>query len=262
MRVPLLATIMIGSLLHDAPVGAADEDARFAPARRSRGVVAAGIDDDVPSSDTPRFTVSGMLGAGGAPVAGSAEMPGAQSAGSPLLAGTLFGGDGAVGIDVPRAWGAVRIECEARGRTASRRAAGPGGTTGTWSAMANIWHDVDITERLAVYAGGGVGPGGCQRTDALGDQRSTGVAWQVGTGVAYDITARMTFDLGYRFGGQEPLTRSATTLPAVGEMVVAVRLHDPLRGWLERGRSPARVTPRRSAPPAPAPAVGTHLTGS
>ena len=103
MRVPLLATIMIGSLLHDAPVGAADEDARFAPARRSRGVVAAGIDDDVPSSDTPRFTVSGMLGAGGAPVAGSAEMPGAQSAGSPLLAGTLFGGDGAVGIDVPRA---------------------------------------------------------------------------------------------------------------------------------------------------------------
>jgi len=240
MRPSILAALALSTLLHHPPLGAAETEARA----RAQGSFTA-IDDAPPVAESPRLTISGMLGAGRAAAPGSAAMPGADPSGGALLAGTLFGGDGAVGLDVPHTWGATRIECEARGRTTAGRADPAGGTHATWSAMGNVWHDFDIGDRLAVYAGGGVGPGGSRQTDPLGGRRSTGVAWQVGTGVAFDVTERMTLDLGYRFGGQEPLTRSAPGLPPSGEMVLAVRLHDPLRGWLDRERSSTRGPGRR-----------------
>ncbi|MBM3954716.1 MAG: hypothetical protein FJ309_08900 [Planctomycetes bacterium] len=143
-----------------------------------------------------------------------------------LVAGTLFGGDGAVGITAPRPWGAARVECEARGRTTALP-----GPDGRWSLMVNLWHDVSLSDRLALYGGGGAGSGGTRGADGAG-QAPAGLAWQVGGGLAYDLTERLTLDVGYRYGGIE--SRARGSAPAVGEAVIAVRIHDPFRGWWQR----------------------------
>ncbi|NBV46622.1 MAG: hypothetical protein EBR86_13540 [Planctomycetia bacterium] len=192
------------------------------------------------ATDAPRLTISGLLGLSPGTPGTPGTLPAAAAAESPLLAGTIFSGDGAVGIDFPRPWGAVRVECEARGPGVVGAAARPGAVgRGAGAVLANVWHDLDLTERVAVYAGGGVGLG--TSPASAGHQRSGGFAWQTGTGITYDLTERMTLDIGYRFGGQEPLTPAAATLPATGTMVLAVRINDPFQGWRERQRTPRTV---------------------
>jgi hypothetical protein len=206
------------------------------PARGSRGGelrTAAPHDDPMWSeraTDAPRLTISGLLGLSpGTP----GTLPAAAAAESPLLAGTIFSGDGTVGIDFPRPWGAMRVECEARGPGVTGAAARSGATArGDGAVLANVWHDLDLTDRVAVYAGGGVGLG--TRPASAGHPRAGGLAWQTGTGITYDLTERMTLDIGYRFGGQEPLKPAAATLPGTGTMVLAVRINDPFQGWRER----------------------------
>ncbi|MFM7521665.1 MAG: outer membrane protein [Planctomycetota bacterium] len=179
--------------------------------------------DDDDMVDRRRVYLSGMLGVG---TADSVAPPAVAEQPSALVAGTLFGGDGAVGITAPRPWGAARVECEARGRTTALP-----GPDGRWSLMANLWHDISLSDRLALYGGGGAGTGGTRGADGAA-KAPAGLAWQVGGGLAYDLAERITLDVGYRYGGIE--SRARGSAPAVGEAVIAVRIHDPFRGWWQR----------------------------
>jgi len=194
-------------------------------------------DDDEPDDRT--LYVTGMVGSSFATDAGTGS-----------LGGRLFTGEAALGVSVPRAGGAVRLELEGRQRAArsgERSVAGADGEpvttaiTGEWTTLANVWRDVALTEHLGLYAGGGIGIGG-ERRDVTGPAapaaagqpsgpgRVTDFAWQAGAGGTYAVTDRVTFDAGYRFYavGTGPAGQPA------GEVLFAVRIADPLRGWLRR----------------------------
>jgi opacity protein-like surface antigen len=176
--------------------------------------------------------VAGMIGSSVAAVDRSAR------------GGGLLAGQGAVGVSVPRPHGAVRLELEARQRAALSRTR-PAATAGSgelpaaatiggeWTTMANAWRDVEVADHLTAYAGGGLGVGGYAHDAAAAGpaaaSRVTAFGWQAGGGVAYAVTDRLTLDVGGRVYGLEAGGRD----PAA-EIVFAVRVADPLRGWLRR----------------------------
>lgn len=161
-------------------------------------------------------------------------------------AARLLAGDAAIGVSIPRPLGAVRLELEGRQRTALSgtrpMAHGEGGPSavnidGEWTTLANAWRDVAVGEHAAVYAGAGAGVGGYRETTASGgaeaSSRVTDLAWQVGGGATYAVTDRVTLDAGYRYYGIGPGGSDRARDPA-GEVVFAVRIADPFRGWLRR----------------------------
>lgn len=162
------------------------------------------------------------------------------------LGNTLFTGEGAMGVSVPRPLGGVRLEVEGRQRaalSAQRPRPGVGGSaathiSGEWTTMANLWRDLDVADHLSLYAGGGLGMGGYSlAADAAtpdGRSRVTAFAWQAGGGVAYALTDRLTLDVGARFYGLEPGGAQPSAGPPAAEMLFAVRVADPFRGWLRR----------------------------
>jgi hypothetical protein len=178
--------------------------------------------------------VAGIIGSSFAGVAGDAG-----------LGGTLLTGEGALGVSVPRPLGAMRFEIEGRQRAALSgtrfgAAAGvPAATVGgEWTTMANVWRDVSLTDHLSLYAGGGAGVGGYSHdADGEGPAAASRVAafgWQTGGGVAYAVTDRLTLDVGCRVYGLEAGGGRPAAGPAAAEMLFAVRVSDPLRGWLRR----------------------------
>ena len=202
-------------------------------------------DDTQAPADNRTLYVTGMVGSSFA-----------TDAGSTSLGGRLFTGEAAFGVSVPRPAGAVRLELEGRQRAAlsgtrSRTDAGgePVGTSidGEWTTLANIWRDVAVTDHLGVYAGGGIGIGGYRQeittastpgsepaiAEPSGSGRVTDFSWQVGGGATYAVTDRLTFDAGYRLYGVGVGSGSASGQPA-GEVLFAVRIADPFRGWLRR----------------------------
>lgn len=163
-------------------------------------------------------------------------------------------GGGAVGIEVPKTYGALRLECEARGRgelpvletaTVTSRSA-----TDSWSTLFNAWRDVPISSRVDVYAGGGVGAGGYRLSlEGTGNgapidlsQAVTTFGWQAGGGCIYNVNSRVVLDFGYRFfglqSGPQPVLTPApsqivfrsTTLTA-SEFLLTVRIYEPFRRW-------------------------------
>jgi opacity protein-like surface antigen len=134
------------------------------------------------------------------------------------IGGNALGGDGAFGVAAPQPAGDVRLELEARLPR----------DDGSWATTANVWRDVRIGDRLGVYAGGGLGMGSDAANEA-GPAGATALAWQAGAGATYALTPRVTFDVGYRFHGLESGGRGAAD---AGEVVMAVRVFEPLRGWL------------------------------
>lgn len=167
-----------------------------------------------------RLYVTGMVATSGPVGSGSV----AETGPSPLTPGVVGGGAGgemAVGMALPRPAGWLRLELEGRGGPAAASSAATGTGPRPWSSMVNAWRDVGITERFGAYAGGGIGIG----TAAA---ESTGsMAWQAGAGVTYAATERMTIDLGYRQRAVGPAIGGVGD----GEVMVAVRMFDPLRGW-------------------------------
>jgi len=131
-----------------------------------------------------------------------------------------FGGDAAFGVAVPRAAGDVRLELEAR----------PPRADGGWATTANVWRDVEIGDRLGVYAGGGLGMGAGPAQPAASG--GTALAWQAGAGATYALTPRVTLDVGYRVHGLEAARSPFRSQDVAGEVVMAVRIFEPLRGWL------------------------------
>ena len=196
-------------------------------------------DSDTSGGESPRADarapyVAGMIGS---------SFSGGEAGG---FGGTLLTGEGAVGVVVPRPLGAVRLEVEGRQRAAlsgPRRQTGFGEPPtaeigGEWTTMANVWRDVEVAEHLSVYAGGGLGVGGyAHDADAAGPDaasRVTAFGWQAGGGVAYAVTDRLTLDIGGRFYGLEAGGGQPAAGPPAAEMLFAVRIADPLRGWLRR----------------------------
>jgi opacity protein-like surface antigen len=239
-----IALVSTALLIAVAPVRltAAEPDALPAVLRPlgwlDRSALAAEPAADEPSpADARSPYVAGMIGS---------SFAGPDSSG---LGGTLLTGEGALGVSVPRPLGAVRLEVEGRQRAAlsgtrpaAAGGAGPPVATATigaeWTTMANVWRDVSVADHLSLYAGGGAGVGGYSHdADADGPAAATAVTafgWQVGGGAAYAITDRLTLDVGCRFYGLE----AGAGLPAAGppatEMLFAVRISDPFRGWLRR----------------------------
>jgi opacity protein-like surface antigen len=184
--------------------------------------------DDASEADERTPYVAGIVGA-------------SFDASTSIGNGSLPMGDAAIGVSIPRPAGAVRLELEGRQRnslsgqqvlrTADHEAV-PTTIDGEWTTMANVWRDVSLGEHATVYAGGGAGVGGYRETaradkDAAG-ARVTDVAWQVGGGATYAVTERVTLDAGYRYYG----VGTDRQVEPSGEVVFAVRIMDPFRGWI------------------------------
>lgn len=163
------------------------------------------------------------------------------------MSGTLLTGEGAIGVAVPRPLGAVRLEVEGRQRAALSatppRPVDAGDRVAAviddeWTTMANVWRDVAVADHLSLYAGGGAGVGGYTHdADAAGPgaaSRVTAFGWQAGGGAAYAVSDRLTLDVGVRLYGIGPTSAAATAVPPAAEMLFAVRIADPFRGWLRR----------------------------
>ena len=174
---------------------------------------------------------------------------------------SLFTAGGTVGMRSLRDNGAWRFEFEGRGREqiADRLTdfnLGFDSTTAArdgWSTMVNIWRDYSIVKDIDVYAGGGIGAGGYRSVtnSMIGGQPANSVndnvanfAWQAGGGLIYNVSNRMALDLGYRFFSigdstatgtdsirTPPAIYSYTTNYAASELLLTLRIYEPLRRW-------------------------------
>ncbi|MFM8283946.1 MAG: outer membrane protein [Planctomycetaceae bacterium] len=208
--------------------------------------------------DEQRFYIAGLLGVSFATL---------EVGEPPSIVDQLLTAGAAAGVAFERETGWLRVEFEGRGRdpiTETRTDPSfVGGVTATavggWSALANVWRDIEITDRLGCYLGGGIGAGGYTMqfsgdvsspplpiTIQLGGRTGlTGFAWQAGTGVTWALGDRTTLDLGYRFfavdGGPADVT---FTIPPFGtisdqvgtafsasELMLTIRVYEPFRDW-------------------------------
>jgi opacity protein-like surface antigen len=203
----------------------------------------------------PEFYLASVVGGAFATMSQPELPPGSPAIGTQsLLTGGL-----AAGLEWERPSGAVRLELEGQAR--ERMAFSDtepligtllqGGDDG-WSALANIWRDITITERLDAYLGGGIGAGG-YRYFFAGDSPgavisgSTDIAtfaWQAGGGVAFAFSDRITLDVGYRFLGfaaapativvttpVETIRDSVSTQYSSGQFLIMLRIYEPFRGF-------------------------------
>lgn len=231
----------------------------------------ASVWDDVPlqpvSSRQPgrsRFYLTGMLGGSFATLAD--PLYGGDGGGR--INGSILTAGGAAGVALARDDGQWRFEVEGRGRddltqTVVSRVS-PVVTTNLhwaaadgWSALANVWRDWWIGERWAAYLGGGLGAGGYRYSldgdiaffaanlDVTGNTQVAELAWQAGAGVFYELTERVSFDVGYRFfsigrsdttysiasGGVPLVSNTLAQQLTAGEVLFALRIYEPFRGW-------------------------------
>lgn len=178
-------------------------------------------DRDTAPAEPRRMYITGMVGSTLGTAAPGALAPPAQPV------GTGVSGQAAVGVEIPRRVGTWRVEFEGRRFSATGHAGGPAGETGAgesaadanWATTANGWRELPIVGDLAGYAGGGAGFG------TAGGR--VGPAWQAGGGLAWAVTERVTFDVGYRVHGAAPRPAASPE----GEVLFAVRVFEPFRGW-------------------------------
>ena len=231
----------------------------------SDDLVLCGGCDSVGCCDLPsdcggsRWYLSGIVGGSFATLTSGGRNTaegGFDNAGS--ITDTLFTAGGAVGMAFARPSGQLRAEVEGRGREmlagTTRGFQPPAATTlydvqaaDGWSVTANLWRDFYATDRLGVYAGGGIGGGGYQLSvsDGLvaGEAPVGGFAWQAGGGAFYRINSRVTLDLGFRFFqiaqttvALEDLATSDpsgtyTSMFAASELLLSVRIYEPFSRW-------------------------------
>jgi opacity protein-like surface antigen len=171
---------------------------------------------------------------------------------------SLFTAGGTLGLSFDRSFGGFRVEIEGRGRDqilSSAELPGVGDVstraTDNWSTLVNGWLDLDVTDRLSIYGGGGIGGGGYRTVttgnavgfDIAGTQAGSAFAWQAGGGVYYAVTDRFAIDLGYRFFAIGDLPGSAVidtppptpiffnTAFSSSELLLTLRFYEPFRRW-------------------------------
>jgi len=209
--------------------------------------------DDIPEGPDRRFYLTSILGAD----FGTLSVGDGPNATDPL-----FTTGAAVGMAFERPQGWFRTEFEARYRdpvSSTVRDPGLGGTATVtardgWSTMINAWRDLEVTDRVALYLGGGIGGGGYTAAfdggyPALGVTLSgttavTGFAWQAGGGASWLVTERIALDLGYRWyavdGGPAAIdvatpifsfSDSIGTNFGASELLFSLRVYEPFRRW-------------------------------
>lgn len=201
-----------------------------------------------------RFYLAGIMGSSFATL---------TSPGTPSSNGPLFTTGGAAGVAFAafdRAW---RLEVEGRARDPLTRTTTLdefGSTsaltaTGGWSTTVNLWHDIDVTDRLTCYLGAGIGGGGYRfgvnqvlpvlDTTVTGVGTVGGFAWQAGCGLGYALTERITLDLGYRYfeiaggGVNADMVQTGALIDtqrfssafSASELFFAIRVYEPFRRW-------------------------------
>jgi opacity protein-like surface antigen len=179
----------------------------------------------------------------------------------PIVNQSLFTAGGAGGVAFARERGQLRLEFEGRYRDGFGVSQTDGPLSASlqvidnWSAMANLWRDFSVSERVGIYGGGGIGAGGygfdynvsvaSTNDSIIGSNRITAFAWQVGGGVLYALNERITLDLGYRFysvglgdstltiieNGTPLFSDSISTAFAASELLLSVRIYEPFRRW-------------------------------
>jgi opacity protein-like surface antigen len=235
--------------------------------------------DDLPEGPDRRFYLASILGADF----------GTLSAGDgPNATDQLFTTGAAVGMSFERPQGWIRTEFEGRYRDplalTVRDAELGGSATVTardgWSTMVNAWRDFEVTDRVAVYLGGGIGGGGYTvafdggfpdlDVGLSGTTAVTGFAWQAGTGASWLVTDRIALDLGYRWyavdGGPATIdvttpigsfSDSVGTTYGASELLFTIRIFEPFRRWetdaghhhhARRPRCPRRSRDREKNP--------------
>lgn len=215
---------------------------------------------DAALPDERRFYIAGLIGASFATL---------EVGEPPSIVDELLTAGAAAGVAFEREMGSLRLEFEGRGRdpiTETRTdpllvGSVTASAVGGWSALVNLWRDIEITDRLGCYAGGGIGAGGYTMqfsggltdpvfpiTVLLGGRTGlTGFAWQAGTGITWALGDRTTLDLGYRFfavdGGPADVTFTFLPFPAIAdqvgtafsasELLLTIRVYEPFRDWRE-----------------------------
>lgn len=124
-----------------------------------------------------------------------------------LDSGYVIGG--ALGYEIP-VMGGLRFELEGAYRSndvnsvrinGSRNKAD--GDLSAWSVMFNVAKDMPLTDRLSLYAGGGIGVAGVDANFSYGAARVNGndtvFAWQVFAGVSYEVMNNFELYTEYRF---------------------------------------------------------------
>ena len=169
---------------------------------------------------------------------------------------SLFTAGGTLGIRSLRDNGAWRFEFEGRGRDQISQTESVGNSTITfaalngWSAMLNVWRDINVVGDVDMYAGGGIGGGGYRAkvlgiagpvVGLTGNDNVTNFAWQAGGGVIYNASNRVALDLGYRFFSIDETSASyVDTLSgpiaypvnyAASELLLTLRIYEPFRRW-------------------------------
>ena len=242
MRLPMSFFLLLVSVL--ATAAQADDKALFQSTDYQKL-------EDTGEADR-RFYVSGIMGGSFATL--TIDEP-------PSINRSLFTAGAATGVAFSRPMGQLRLEFEGRYRDPVAETVSQDDIVATvrasngWSTMVNAWRDLNLTEHLGVYAGGGIGAGGYSfmvdvnsPSDDISATAANGVtsfAWQAGGGVIYELTKRVTLDLGYRFysvgAGTSTLTTSFAGFPvdsqditsrfSASELLFSVRIYEPFRGW-------------------------------
>lgn len=203
-------------------------------------------------SDRParHFYVSSIIGGSFFAISADDNPPSSLTAG------------GAIGVALDRSNGRIRVELEGRYRdpieqtylgfnkTPPRLGAKPEliGTMqakayGGWSAMANLWRDFQLTDRLDAYGGGGIGVAGFetsfQQIDTatpapIANQYFNEYAWQLGVGGIWNINDRVALDLSYRvFGVGWTITSNELAYGFLRtEVLLSLRIYEPFRGLI------------------------------
>ncbi len=106
--------------------------------------------------------------------------------------------------------------------------------TSYYSAMLNLYYDIDTGTKFTPYIGGGIGyarvkskavvtgdiPGG--HLDISSSTHENNFAWQLGFGVSYQVTNNIDLDFGYRYSDYGNAKDSVTTpIPNLGAPLYA-----------------------------------------
>jgi opacity protein-like surface antigen len=254
LRLPAAAVPTVPPMIPAAPFTPPPAPQMSGPAPTTSGVEERMPSwDELPEGPDRRLYLTSILGADF----------GTLSVGDgPNATDSLFttGAAGGMAFERPQGW--FRTEFEARYRdpvSSTVRDPGLGGTATVtardgWSTMINTWRDLEVTDRVTLYLGGGIGGGGytvvfdggfpALDVALSGSTAVIGFAWQAGGGASWLVTERIALDLGYRWyavdGG--PATIDVTTplfsfSDSIGtnfgasELLFSLRVYEPFRRW-------------------------------
>ena len=214
----------------------------------------------------PRWYVSGIVGASFGTLILDQAATDTSPASRSSIVDPLFTAGGALGVAFARPYGWLRVEVEGRardpiGNASQQEVSGvvfeseSQSATDGWSAMVNLWRDLEVTDAWSIYGGAGIGGGGYQfaydysyfptQYTTAGSGAVSAFAWQVGGGVIWNVSDRIALDLGYRFfeigpgtttlvsnqGGFPAGTTALDTSFSTSELLLSVRVYEPFRGW-------------------------------